>query len=457
MVFQRPLTLDPACLQEPSPPSSSSACCEEAGWNHLKCHLVLLAWVNTFAVGVLLEGIFSYYLNTVSLILHLGGVVALLGSIVLMRNLVNEAEAFNAVATDLERLTCLDVNAPSPHHPTSNLSEVLTLRSLLRTLRLRLAEVIPFVPESVTMTLNGAVCMTPTGLSPICSPVVGFADFEFETPPIPVGLERVKPRACLKVTIDAKEEAISECQNPSENHATQERKGGLRLRRPSSDYLSPLHLSSGTSTSAKTSSDLEGRSEEDVLSKNDTPCPSPLPSGFSLSVSKRLSGLAKMRKRRGSVLSLEFDILSLAEMCSDPYATASAIVSEAVDVVKQEDGSVMCIRADGIIATWNTLYSCTRHAWSTCRSALKLGASEEIQQLTWSIACVSGSVFSGTIGNAVQKAPFVLGQVVEEAGKMHSLAGLLGVSIVVGETLQEVCSVIIVAIKKMNHSIRLPT
>ena len=152
-----------------------------------------------------------------------------------------------------------------------------------------------------------------------------------------------------------------------------------------------------------------------------------------------------MTKRKGTLLSVEFGVMELADdNTHDTYALASSLVSVVLDIVKQESGNVFQLRADGLIASWNTHHACTRHAWSACRAALEIRkAMESVEdprdRVGWSVSVVTGHLYCGNIGNDTMKAPFVLGSVLEDCRRLNELSRVLQAPVLILESVQDVC------------------
>eukprot|EP01061_Rhynchopus_euleeides_P036159 TRINITY_DN6097_c0_g1_i1.p1 TRINITY_DN6097_c0_g1~~TRINITY_DN6097_c0_g1_i1.p1 ORF type:complete len:795 (+),score=286.96 TRINITY_DN6097_c0_g1_i1:314-2386(+) len=150
-----------------------------------------------------------------------------------------------------------------------------------------------------------------------------------------------------------------------------------------------------------------------------------------------------MVKRKGTLLSVEFGVLELADdNTHDTYALASSLVSVVLDIVKRESGNVFQLRADGLIASWNTHHACLRHAWSACRAALEIRQAMEAvddprDRVGWCVSIASGYLYCGNIGNETQKSPFVLGSVLDDCKRLNELSRVLQTPIIISETVQD--------------------
>eukprot|EP01064_Diplonema_japonicum_P034744 TRINITY_DN7309_c0_g1_i1.p1 TRINITY_DN7309_c0_g1~~TRINITY_DN7309_c0_g1_i1.p1 ORF type:complete len:884 (+),score=204.89 TRINITY_DN7309_c0_g1_i1:48-2699(+) len=149
-----------------------------------------------------------------------------------------------------------------------------------------------------------------------------------------------------------------------------------------------------------------------------------------------------MRKGKGTIISVEFGLLELVNDSTEgTYHLAEILVSNVLDIVKNNNGTILQIRADGVIASWNTHQPCSLHAWSACRSALEIKESmesvEENERVGWSVAITGGILYSGNIGNDHHKAQFILGDKVDKARYMNQLSRVLQTPILLTEAVQE--------------------
>ncbi|KAJ9448467.1 Mitogen-activated protein kinase kinase kinase ANP1 [Diplonema papillatum] len=146
-----------------------------------------------------------------------------------------------------------------------------------------------------------------------------------------------------------------------------------------------------------------------------------------------------MKKRRGSILSVDFGIMELADSdeAGEIYELASSLMNVALDIVKAEGGSVFQLRADGLMASWNAHNPCTRHAAAACTAALELRKCldhvEDKDRVAWSAAVVSGNFYCGNIGNERQRSPFVLGSIMDHVKHLNQLARHLYTPILISE------------------------
>ena len=153
-----------------------------------------------------------------------------------------------------------------------------------------------------------------------------------------------------------------------------------------------------------------------------------------------------MVKRKGTLLSVEFGIMELADdNTHDTYALASSLVSVVLDIIQQESGNVFQLRADGLIASWNTHHACARHGWYACRAALEIRKAMEAvedpkDRVGWSVSIASGNLYCGNIGNDEHKSPFVLGSVLDDCRRLNELSRVLQTPIIISEAVQDVCT-----------------
>ena len=154
-----------------------------------------------------------------------------------------------------------------------------------------------------------------------------------------------------------------------------------------------------------------------------------------------------MVKRKGTLLSVEFGIMELADNNThDTYALASSLVSVVLDIIQQESGNVFQLRADGLIASWNTHHACARHGWYACRAALEIRKAMEAvedpkDRVGWSVSIASGNLYCGNIGNDEHKSPFVLGSVLDDCRRLNELSRVLQTPIIISEAVQDVCTI----------------
>ncbi|KAJ9469587.1 Mitogen-activated protein kinase kinase kinase ANP1 [Diplonema papillatum] len=152
-----------------------------------------------------------------------------------------------------------------------------------------------------------------------------------------------------------------------------------------------------------------------------------------------------MKKRKGTILSVEFGILELiAEDGNETYQLASRLVRIALDIVKQAGGNVFQLQADGLLASWGINTRNPRHAWTACHAALAIRRAMEslclpgsVEGVGWSVAVVGGYLYSGMIGTETNRSPFLLSPIIDHVKQLNQLSRVLQTPILISEAVQD--------------------
>eukprot|EP00755_Sulcionema_specki_P015749 Sspe_Gene.60230::Locus_33178_Transcript_1_1_Confidence_1.000_Length_2991::g.60230::m.60230 len=142
------------------------------------------------------------------------------------------------------------------------------------------------------------------------------------------------------------------------------------------------------------------------------------------------------QKKRGSILCVEATIPD--GNADEAIGCAIDFTKAVLDIIKRDAGLVISLSANRVIASWNTHKPCPRHALNACHAAIEINHALQKQfPLQYSIVVAGGSVVSGYIGTDWQRAPFILGDMVEQATSLHALCPTLGVRTLVTDSVQE--------------------